>query len=66
MLVRRACAEQVGIFDERYFAIARKGTRLPGRRCWLALVVHPRAMVRNPGMSASIERVAYLQLRNTS
>ena len=66
MLVRRACAEQVGIFDERYFAYCEESelalrADAAGWRCGLIRG----AMVRNPGMSASIERVAYLQLRNT-
>ncbi|MEO0493882.1 MAG: glycosyltransferase [Actinomycetota bacterium] len=66
MLVRRACAEEVGIFDERYFAYCEESelalrADAAGWRCGLIRG----AMVRNPGMSASIERVAYLQLRNT-
>jgi GT2 family glycosyltransferase len=66
MLARRACAEQVGIFDERYFAYCEESelalrADAAGWRCGLIRG----AMVRNPGMSASIERVAYLQLRNT-
>ncbi len=66
MLIRRACAEEVGLFDERYFAyceeseLALRAAAL-GWQCGLVRG----AMVRNPGMSASIELVAYLQLRNT-
>ncbi len=66
MMCRRACLEEVGLFDERYFAYCEEadlGIRASNAG-WLCGVVRG-AMVRNPGMSASIERVAYLQLRNT-
>ena len=66
MLARRQCLEDVGMFDERYFAYSEEAdlalrARADGWHCGLVRG----AMVRNPGMSASIERVAYLQLRNT-
>lgn len=66
MLVRRACIEEVGLFDERYFAYCEEAelalrAKARGWTCGLIRGAH----VRNPGMSASIERVAYLQLRNT-
>lgn len=66
MMCRRACLEEVGIFDERYFAYCEE-SELAIRAAaagWICGVIRG-AMVRNPGMSASIERVAYLQLRNT-
>ncbi len=66
MMCRRAMLEEVGLFDERYFAYceeAELGLRA-ARAGWGCGVVRG-AMVHNPGMSASIERVAYLQLRNT-
>jgi GT2 family glycosyltransferase len=66
MLARRRCLEEVGLFDERYFAYceeAELGLRAADRG-WSCGVVRG-AMVHNPGMSASIERVAYLQTRNT-
>ena len=66
MLLRRACALEVGAFDERYFAYCEEAEfalRAAGRGWQCGLVRG--AVVRNPGMSASIERVAYLQLRNT-
>lgn len=66
MMCRRACLEEVGIFDERYFAYCEE-SELAIRAAdagWTCGVIRG-AMVRNPGMSASIERVAYLQLRNT-
>ena len=67
MMCRRACLEEVGLFDERYFAYCEESELGdPGRREPVgACGVIRGAMVRNPGMSASIERVAYLQLRNT-
>lgn len=66
MLVRRACVDDVGLFDERYFAYCEESelalrAKAAGWGCGLIRG----AIVRNPGMSASIERVAYLQLRNT-
>ena len=66
MLVRRQCIEDVGLFDERYFAYCEE-SELALRakdRGWGCGLIRG-AIVRNPGMSASIERVAYLQLRNT-
>ena len=66
MLVRRTCVEQIGLFDERYFAYCEEadlGLRAADAG-WACGVVRG-AMVHNPGMSASIERVAYLQTRNT-
>lgn len=66
MMCRRGCLEEVGLFDERYFAYCEE-SELAIRASaagWGCGVIRG-AMVRNPGMSASIERVAYLQLRNT-
>jgi len=66
MMCRRACLEEVGLFDERYFAYCEESELAirAARAGWGCGVIRG-AMVRNPGMSASIERVAYLQLRNT-
>ncbi len=66
MMCRRACLEEVGLFDERYFAYCEESELAirAARAGWTCGVIRG-AMVRNPGMSASIERVAYLQLRNT-
>ncbi|MEM9518596.1 MAG: glycosyltransferase [Actinomycetota bacterium] len=66
MLARRECIDDVGLFDERYFAYCEESelalrAKALGWGCGLIRG----AMVTNPGMSASIERVAYLQLRNT-
>jgi len=66
MLARRECVEEVGLFDERYFAYCEEadlGLRA-AEAGWGCGVVRG-ACVGNPGMSSSVEMVAYLQLRNT-
>ncbi len=66
MLARRKCLEEIGLFDERYFAYCEEadlGLRAAAAG-WQCGVVRG-AMVSNPGMTSSIELVAYLQLRNT-
>ncbi len=66
MLARRKCLEDVGLFDERYFAYCEEadlGLRA-AKAGWRSGVVRG-ALVTNPGMSSSVEMVAYLQLRNT-
>lgn len=66
MLARRACIDEVGLFDERYFAYCEESELAlrAAEHGWTCGLIRG-AVVRNPGMSASIERVAYLQLRNT-
>lgn len=66
MMCRRRCLEEVGLFDERYFAYCEESELAirAARAGWTCGLIRG-AMVRNPGMSASIERVAYLQHRNT-
>lgn len=66
MMCRRSFLSEVGLFDERYFAYceeAELGIRAARAGWWCGVVRG--AEVRNPGMSSSVERVAYLQLRNT-
>lgn len=66
LMARRECLEQIGLFDERYFAYCEEadlGLRAT-RAGWRCGVIRG-ALVSNPGMSSSIELVAYLQLRNT-
>jgi len=66
MLARRDCLEEIGLFDERYFAYCEEadlGLRAAAAN-WECGVVRG-AIVDNPGMSSSVELVAYLQLRNT-
>ncbi len=66
MMARRRCLEEIGLFDERYFAYCEEadlGLRA-AEAGWRCGVVRG-ALVTNPGMSSSVELVAYLQLRNT-
>ena len=66
LLARRACLEDVGLFDERYFSYneeADLGLRAADRRWEIGLVRGAR--VTNQDLSSSVALVDYLQLRNT-
>lgn len=66
LLARRACLEEVGLFDERYFSYCEEadlGLRVRDRGWEIGLVRGAR--VTNPDLSASVAVVDYLQLRNT-
>jgi GT2 family glycosyltransferase len=66
LLARRACLEDVGLFDERYFSYneeADLGLRARKRRWEIGLVRGAR--VTNQDLSSSVALVDYLQLRNT-
>jgi N-acetylglucosaminyl-diphospho-decaprenol L-rhamnosyltransferase len=66
MLAGRRCLEDVGLFDERYFAYCEEadlGER--ARRAGWEVGVVWDAVVRNPSMSGSSAAVEYLQLRNS-
>lgn len=66
LLARRACLEDIGLFDERYFSYneeADLGLRARGRR-WEVGIVRG-ARVTNQDLSSSVALVDYLQLRNT-
>ena len=66
MLVRRACLQEVGLFDERYFAYCEEadlGVRAARAGWEVGVVWHAR--VRNPSLSVSVPVVEYLKLRNT-
>ncbi|WP_407650245.1 glycosyltransferase family 2 protein [Actinomarinicola tropica] len=66
MLARRRALEDVGLFDERYFAYCEEadlGLRALAAGWEVGLVRG--AMVRNPEMGPGSAAVAYLQLRNT-
>lgn len=66
MLVRRRCIEEVGLFDERYFAYCEESElalRAAARGWQSGIVRHAR--VHNPGIGIGVQRVAYLQHRNT-
>jgi len=66
MAIRRGCAEEVGLFDERYFAYNEEADL--GRRAraagWKVGLVHD-AKVRNRHLGTSVATVDYLQHRNT-
>ena len=66
MLARRACLEEVGLFDERYFAYCEEAdlalrAAAAGWECGLVRG----AMVRNPYVGSASAAIDYLQLRNT-
>ncbi|CAO5189478.1 N-acetylglucosaminyl-diphospho-decaprenol L-rhamnosyltransferase [Frankia sp. AiPs1] len=66
MFAHRACLDQVGIFDERYFAYCEEAdlalrARDAGWECGLVRG----AMVKNPHISSPSAAIDYLQLRNT-
>ena len=66
MLARRACLEEVGLFDERYFAYCEEadlGER--ARRLGWQVGIVRSADVRNPFMAGGSAVVDYLMLRNT-
>lgn len=66
MLARRACLEQVGLFDERYFAYCEEadlGER--ARRAGWEVGVVRGARVVNMHLGSATPAVDYLQLRNT-
>jgi GT2 family glycosyltransferase len=66
MAIRRECAREVGLFDERYFAYNEEADL--GRRAraagWSVGLVHD-AKVRNRHLGTSVATVDYLQHRNT-
>ncbi|HEY8547714.1 MAG TPA: glycosyltransferase [Acidimicrobiales bacterium] len=66
MVARRACLEEVGLFDERYFAYCEEADlALRARdRGWQVGVVRG-AEVRNATVGSHVAVVDYLQLRNT-
>lgn len=66
MLARRSCLEDVGLFDERYFAYGEEadlGVR--ARRAGWEVGVVFGAVVHNPSLSTAEPVVEYLQLRNS-
>lgn len=66
LFARRACLEDAGLFDERYFSYCEEadlGLRVRDRGWEIGLVRGAR--VTNPDLSASVAVVDYLQLRNT-
>ena len=66
MLLRRACLEDIGLFDERYFAYCEEadlGER--ARRAGWEVGVVWGAVVRNPSWSVGSQVADYLMLRNS-
>lgn len=66
MLARRACLEEVGLFDERYFAYCEEAELALRARdlAWEVGVVRG-AGVRNQDVGSEAAVIDYLQLRNT-
>lgn len=66
LLARRACLEDIGLFDESYFAYCEEadlGLRAGGSGWEVGIVWG--AVVRNPGMSSEHGVAEYLMLRNS-
>lgn len=66
LLARRGCLEEIGLFDERYFAYCEEadlGER--ARRAGWEVGVVWGAVVANPGMSSAPGVAEYLMLRNS-
>jgi GT2 family glycosyltransferase len=66
MLLRRACLEEIGLFDERYFAYCEEadlGER--ARRAGWEVGIVRGAVVTNPGQSSGSGVPGYLVTRNT-
>lgn len=66
MLARRALLEQVGLFDERYFAYCEEADLAlrAARFGWETGLVRG-AIVVNPDLGTKVAAIDYLQLRNT-
>lgn len=66
LFARRACLEEVGLFDERFFAYCEEADlALRARaRGWQVGLIRG-ALVRNPDLGSSVPVVDYLQHRNT-
>lgn len=66
MLARRECLEDVGLFDERYFAYCEEAElALRAKRAGWQIGVVRGAEVRNTQIGSRAEVIDYLQLRNT-
>jgi GT2 family glycosyltransferase len=66
LLARRACLEEVGLFDERYFAYCEEADLAlrASAADWETGLVRG-ARVRNPYVGSASPAIDYLQLRNT-
>jgi GT2 family glycosyltransferase len=66
LVARRACLEDVGLFDERYFSYCEEADLgLRARRAGWEVGLVRGALVRNPHLHGALGAVSYLQLRNT-
>ncbi|HUF31935.1 MAG TPA: glycosyltransferase [Acidimicrobiales bacterium] len=66
LLARRACLEEVGLFDERYFAYCEEADLgMRAREAGWEVGIVWGAIVRNPTMSSETGVPEYLMLRNT-
>lgn len=66
LVARRACLEDIGLFDERYFSYCEEadlGVRARAGGWDVGLVRG--ALVQNPQLHGALPAVSYLQLRNT-
>ena len=66
LLARAACLDEIGLFDERYFAYCEEadlGLRAAAAGWEVGLVRG--ALVRNPDIGSATPAIDYLQLRNT-
>ncbi|MEY2451362.1 MAG: N-acetylglucosaminyl-diphospho-decaprenol L-rhamnosyltransferase [Acidimicrobiaceae bacterium] len=66
MFARRACLDEVGVFDERYFAYCEEADLALRAKAagWESGLVRG-AMVKNPYVGSASAAIDYLQLRNT-
>jgi GT2 family glycosyltransferase len=65
MAYRRACLEQIGLFDERYFTYTEEyEIALRARRAGWEVGIVWGAVVKNPMAAASSELMWYLLIRN--
>jgi GT2 family glycosyltransferase len=66
LLARRAMLEQIGLFDERYFAYCEEADLALRAKAagWETGLVRG-ALVENPNLHGALGAVSYLQLRNT-
>ena len=66
MMLRRACVEDIGLFDERYFAYCEEADlALRARHSGWRVGLVRGARVQNLNLSSSVAVVDYLQQRNT-
>jgi len=66
LVARRACLDDIGLFDERYFSYCEEADLgLRARTAGWDVGLVRGALVRNPELHGALPAVSYLQLRNT-